>query len=194
MESEVGVCRRVALRPWLETDAEVLFALAGDPVVGRLAGFPPHGDVEDSRRVIRDILAKQGALAIVSREENAVVGCVSALPVRRESSGLAAGEWEIGYWIGRRHWNRGFATAAVSAFCRRCFAEPGFGCRRLFGRVREENAASRRVLEKCGFKFQVKVKDCDVFTFEATSASVKSGGSLCFPQQIVSQRIIRFLL
>ena len=170
MESEVGVCRRVDLRPWLEADAEVLFALAGDPVVGRLAGFPPHGDVEDSRRVIRDILAKQGALAIVSREENAVVGCVSALPVRRESSGLVAGEWEVGYWIGRRYWNRGFATAAVSAFCRRCFAEPEFGCRRLSGRVRSENAASRRVLEKCGFKFRGKVRDWGVFTLEATNA------------------------
>ena len=110
----------------------------------------------------------------MSREENAVVGCVSALPVRRESSGSAAGEREIGYWIGRRHWNRGFATAAVSAFCRRCFAEPGFGCRRLFGRAREENAASRRVLEKCGFKFHAKVKDCDVFTLEATSTVVKT--------------------
>ena len=46
---------RLILRPWLDTDAEALFRYASDPDVGPRAGWPPHKDIEESRRVIRDI-------------------------------------------------------------------------------------------------------------------------------------------
>ena len=46
---------RLILRPWLDSDAEALFRYASDPDVGPRAGWPPHKDIEESRRVIRDI-------------------------------------------------------------------------------------------------------------------------------------------
>jgi RimJ/RimL family protein N-acetyltransferase len=52
---------------------------------------------------------------------------------------------EVTYWIGRRHWGRGVATAALAAFLRR------FPQRPLHARVAKDNAASVRVLSKCGF-------------------------------------------
>ena len=45
---------RLILRPWLDSDAEALFRYASDPDVGPHAGWPPHKDIEESRRVIRD--------------------------------------------------------------------------------------------------------------------------------------------
>lgn len=57
---------------------------------------------------------------------------------------------EISYWIGHDYWGRGFASAAVSAFVRQCFAEnPGLTA--LIARVKNGNSASLRVLEKAGF-------------------------------------------
>ncbi len=51
----------------------------------------------------------------------------------------------VGYWIGRDHWGQGVATAALSQFCEYERVRP------LTARVAKHNAASIRVLQKCGF-------------------------------------------
>ena len=55
-------------------------------------------------------------------------------------------EREVTYWIGRSYWGRGIATDALDAFVRVDPARP------LHARVASDNVASRRVLEKCGFR------------------------------------------
>ena len=55
------------------------------------------------------------------------------------------GEREVGYRIGREHWGRGVATAALAAFVAEVTERP------LFAHVANTNAGSIRVLEKCGF-------------------------------------------
>ena len=55
------------------------------------------------------------------------------------------GEHEVTYWIGKEYWGRGIATEALKAFLDEDTARP------IFGRVVKDSAASRRVLEKCGF-------------------------------------------
>lgn len=57
------------------------------------------------------------------------------------------GKREIGYWIDRAYWGRGVATGAVAEFLRLERARP------LYAGVAKHNAASIRVLEKCGFSF-----------------------------------------
>ena len=37
---------RIILRPWRESDAEILFKWASNPDVGPRAGWPPHKSVE----------------------------------------------------------------------------------------------------------------------------------------------------
>jgi RimJ/RimL family protein N-acetyltransferase len=56
------------------------------------------------------------------------------------------GEREVGYWIGKEYWGRGIATQALIAFLRQITVRP------LSARVVKHNHASRRVLEKGGFK------------------------------------------
>ena len=48
---------RLTLRPWNEADAEGLFEYAKDPDVGPIAGWPPHKNVEESKDVIKNVLA-----------------------------------------------------------------------------------------------------------------------------------------
>lgn len=55
---------RLILRPWRESDAESLFRYACDPDVGPRAGWPPHKDIEESRRVIRDIFTNDRTWAV----------------------------------------------------------------------------------------------------------------------------------
>jgi RimJ/RimL family protein N-acetyltransferase len=54
---------------------------------------------------------------------------------------------EITYWIGREHWGKGLASAALREFLRLVQVRP------LYARVAKDNIASIRVLEKCGFTY-----------------------------------------
>ena len=58
--------------------------------------------------------------------------------------------WEIGYHVAERHAGNGYATEAVRAFLPAIASEKGLT--EVFGICLAENAASARVLEKCGFE------------------------------------------
>ncbi|MCB0015636.1 MAG: GNAT family N-acetyltransferase, partial [Anaerolineales bacterium] len=55
-------------------------------------------------------------------------------------------ELELTYWLGREFWGQGLATAALRLFL---VEQP---TRPLAARAASDNAGSRRVLEKCGFR------------------------------------------
>jgi RimJ/RimL family protein N-acetyltransferase len=55
------------------------------------------------------------------------------------------GEREVSYWIARKHWGKGLATAALGAFLEEVTIRP------LQARVAHDNMGSLRVLQKCGF-------------------------------------------
>ncbi len=56
---------------------------------------------------------------------------------------------ELGYWLGEPHWNKGYATQAVSMALAYAFGV--LDVRRVFSRCYAINQASRRVLEKNSF-------------------------------------------
>jgi len=56
---------------------------------------------------------------------------------------------EIGYWLGEEFWGQGIGTEAVQQMCSYCFSETE--TKRIFAGIFSYNAASMRVLEKCGF-------------------------------------------
>ena len=58
--------------------------------------------------------------------------------------------WEIGYHMGEEHRGRGYAAESIAAFLPVMMDKLALD--RVWGVVAEENAASCRVLEKCGFR------------------------------------------
>ena len=46
---------RLILRPWKESDAEILYEYAKNPEVGPIAGWPPHKNIEESRITTENI-------------------------------------------------------------------------------------------------------------------------------------------
>ena len=57
---------------------------------------------------------------------------------------------ELGYWLGRAHWNRGIVSEAVGAITAYAFGPP-LDLVRVQTAVFEWNPASMRVMEKCGY-------------------------------------------
>jgi len=58
---------------------------------------------------------------------------------------MMGGEAEITYWIDKKFWGKGIATAALKEFLQMEKTRP------IHGRVAFDNHGSQKVLEKCGF-------------------------------------------
>lgn len=138
---------RLILRPWQDSDAEALFRYASDPDVGPRAGWPPHKDIEESRRVIWDIFTNDRTWAVTLRETGEVIGCMGYFIHGESNIPIGEEDAEIGYWIAKPYWNRGIATEALRAMIDYCFNVKGFLT--LWSDFFIDNPASGRVMEKC---------------------------------------------
>ena len=139
------------LRPWLLSDASALFALASDPSVGPSAGWPPHGSVEDSAGIIKEVLSAPKTYAVVLKATGELVGCAGFNAGDAANMPLKDGELELGYWIGKPFWGRGYATEAARAVVERGFSELGLSG--IHSAYYDGNEKSKHVLDKLGFAY-----------------------------------------
>lgn len=152
---------RLVLRGWRDDDAPALYALCSDPRLGDPAGFPAHRSVEDSLRVIRDVLRGPGSYAIELKgaagqgapaaAEGPLIGAIGLKDA--SASDLASGEdeFEVGYWTGVPFQGRGYMTEALRALVaavRDHLDVHTLWCAHYVG-----NSASRHVMENAGFVF-----------------------------------------
>lgn len=143
---------RLILRPWRESDAESLYKYAKDPAIGPIAGWPPHTSVEDSLNVIRTMFSAPETYAVVLKEAGEPVGSAGIMSGEGlHSAEMKADEGEIGYWIGRPYWGQGLIPEAVRCLLQRCFEDLGMSA--VWCGYYDGNTKSRRVMDKCGFRF-----------------------------------------
>ncbi|OKK08557.1 acetyltransferase [Streptomyces sp. CB03234] len=128
----------VTLRNVRESDLPVFFSHMSDPEAGRVAAFTCEDPTD---RAYFDahwarVLASDAVVRTVLADGR-VVGhaAVYGPPDERE----------VTYVIGRAHWGRGIATAALRALLGVVPVRP------LHARAAADNTGSIRVLEKCGF-------------------------------------------
>lgn len=137
---------RLLLRPGFPEDAPALAAAIADKaIVQNLANAPWPYSMRDAEAFLaspRDPVLP--SLLIFERGTGApqLVGACGL--GRRPSSSV-----EMGYWIARSYWGRGYATEACEALVEIARA---LGIARLEGSHFTDNPASARVLEKLGFE------------------------------------------
>ena len=142
---------RLTLRPWTEADAPALYRWASDPEVGPRAGWEPHASVEESAVIIREVLAVPESYAIVLRESEPEDEPVGAIGLKfGAASELAHGtrEAELGYWLARPFWGRGYMPEAGRALLAHAFLD--LRLEAVWAGHYEGNLQSRRVMEKLG--------------------------------------------
>jgi RimJ/RimL family protein N-acetyltransferase len=136
---------RLLLRPGFSEDAPALAsAIADEFIVRNLATAPwPFGEREAQAFLARP---RDGVLPnfLMLERTNSAPRIVGSCGLGRRPSGAV----ELGYWVARRDWNRGFATEAAAAVIEiaRALRLP-----RIDASVFDDNPASARVLEKLGF-------------------------------------------
>ena len=127
---------KVTLRDVQPADLPVLFEHQRDPAANEMAAFPARereAFMAHWERILADETVRAQAIVADGRLAGNVV------------SFEHDGRREVGYWIGREFWGGGVASAALAAFLEGETARP------LYAGVARHNAASLRVLAKCGF-------------------------------------------
>jgi RimJ/RimL family protein N-acetyltransferase len=127
----------VTLRGITAADLPALFENSCDPEAIAMAGFPA--------RELAEFLAHRARIEADPGVHN------RAIVVDGDLAG-DIGSWRqddgrrLCYWLARRYWGRGIATAALTAFLTEVTERP------IHADVLRTNVASIRVLEKCGFR------------------------------------------
>lgn len=146
---ETVTTERLLLRPWRMEDAQDLYAYAQDPQVGPNAGWKPHADVEESKRIIAMFQERGEVWAIEERASGRVIGSLGLEEDAKCSNPAAR---SLGYVLARPFWGRGLMTEAAGAAISYGFERMGLElisiCHFDF------NARSRRVIEKLGFMYE----------------------------------------
>ena len=149
---------RTILRPFTEADAEDLFAYAHDPRVGPIAGWKPHANLEESRKIIRTVFSTPNTFAVVDRAVGRVIGSAGFVAPHRASAPASS---EIGYALSPAYWGRGIIPEVVRELLRYGFED--LGLQEIWCSHYQENDRSRRVIEKSGFTYAFAEKLSDEF-------------------------------
>ena len=134
--------KRLALRPLQPADAERIAVLGGDWDVASQTGRIPYPySPEAAQHWLAGVAA--GEVVFVIEHDGELVGICGYSP-------LADGSAEMGYWLGKPYWGRGFATEAARALMSYGFTKGGVT--RFTGCHFADNPSSARVLTKLGFR------------------------------------------
>jgi len=136
----------VVLRDVADSDLPILFEHQKDPEASRMAAFLPR-DPSDRDAFLthwRRILSDPTKITKAILWNGQLAGTVGSF--------LGDGKPQITYWIGKEFWGNGIATQALTEFLRIVNNRP------LYASTANDNVASIRVLEKCGFAMRGTAK------------------------------------
>jgi RimJ/RimL family protein N-acetyltransferase/lysophospholipase L1-like esterase len=149
----------VRLRAVEPGDVHEFFAQQQDPEANRRAGSTALGRADFLNHWNNRILGDESVRARTVTVDGRVAGYVVAW--------WQDGRRNVGYWLGRPYWNRGIGTRALREFL------PLEPTRPLFADTDIGNTASRRLLERCGFRLvetrRTASAEYDVLTLDGDS-------------------------
>lgn len=148
---------RLLLRAFRRSDAERVTALAGDREVAMNTLNVPHPyerhHAEDWIASHRGQFERRESVtyAVTLREDGALVGAVGLIvDVSNEVA-------ELGYWIGKPYWGRGYASEAARALVSWGFTE--LGLHRVHASHFPRNPASGAVLRRIGMRHEGRLRE-----------------------------------
>ncbi|ROZ76601.1 GNAT family N-acetyltransferase [Ramlibacter sp. WS9] len=150
---------RVHLRELTEADVPAWFARATDAESAALAGDPIPESIEAGFVWLarnRERFRQQTGIrwSIVPNGSAESVGSIG-LAITSKDERIA----ELGVVIGRAWWGKGLGTAAAQLVAR--YAVDALNLAEIRAELLQSNMASRRLLEKAGFRFEAVIPDFD---------------------------------
>jgi RimJ/RimL family protein N-acetyltransferase len=146
------------LRPKRPEDADAITAACQDPEIPRWTLVPSpytraHAEEFIAAGELEAAAGTAASLLAVDARDGQVLGSFSLMELDR-----APGFGEIGYWVAAEARGRGVATRAVRLLAD--WARSELGLTRIEVLPHRDNAPSRRVAEKAGFRDTGELKPC----------------------------------
>lgn len=152
---------RLSLAPFNPADINRYIDLANDRQIAKMVmSFPhpytnPHAQNWLAQRQPGNDNSDQHKNLYLFAIKDSGFGLIGMISLNRVNNAI----FELGYWIGRDFWGKGFASEATKAVLQ--WAEEQLGIKAISAGYYEDNPASGRVLEKCGFlRTGVKTRVC----------------------------------
>lgn len=145
---------RMILRPWRMEDLDDFYEYAKNPDVGPNAGWAPHKDKEESLKILQSFIKSDEVRAIVYKENGKVIGSIGVHRDEKRAEDINAKM--IGYVLSEDYWGKGLMTEAVKEVIRYLFEEVKLDIISIYHYP--FNGRSKRVIEKCGFKYEGTLK------------------------------------
>ena len=147
---------RLVLRPFELDDAPRVKLLAGDYDIAATTLNVPH-PYEDGMaekwigsHQERFERGEEIVFAITLKGSGELIGAIGLLLKREHEKA------EMGYWIGKPYWGRGYCTEAGRAVLRYAFTDGGLN--RVHAYHFHHNPASGRVMQKLGMKYEGRLR------------------------------------
>lgn len=148
--------KRLLLRSFTLDDVDDVITLAGDKKIAKnTLNIPYPYKKEEAIDWINshEKKYKEGILisyAITVKKTKDLIGCVSLRIDKKHDNA------ELGYWIGKNNWNKGFCSEAAKALINYGFSE--LKLNKIYATHFDINPASGRVMEKIGMKLEGHLK------------------------------------
>ncbi|MDQ0160755.1 GNAT family N-acetyltransferase [Alkalibacillus salilacus] len=148
---------RLKFRKYKNDDFNYLYSLLSDPEMVRYIGEGNIKDKQETNRFFKWIYSTynvgpdMGLMVLESKGDNSPIGHAGLVP--QTVDGVE--ELEIGYWVSRDHWGKGYATEAAQAL-----KDYGFNHldkNRLVSLIQPNNIASKKVADKIGMNFDKEI-------------------------------------
>lgn len=158
------------LKLFSNNDQEDFYEYTSAPGVLEMTGWVHSKNRVEANKTLTKLIENKNVFAIVLKKENKVIGHISVN--EEEDEELPDKEIvEIGFVIGKKYWNHGYAAEAARLIINYCFNELKIDS--IIGGHLENNMQSKKVLIKLGFKphdtytwkFEISKKELTVYNY-----------------------------
>ncbi|BAC44050.1 N-acetyltransferase [Malacoplasma penetrans] len=135
---------RIIIRSFTLEDKNDFYEYAKVEGVGERAGWKHHKNIEETETILKILISGGNFYALVWKENNKVIG----------SFGIETPSYKtvkIGYALSKDYWNLGIMTEVTKHIIDFIFTNSGFN--KILVSHFDENTASKKVIEKSGFKY-----------------------------------------
>jgi RimJ/RimL family protein N-acetyltransferase len=144
-----SLTERLRLEPLQAADAFAVTILTNDPLVAHGAStLPQPFTIDDAHALIA--LPRRGGgcfAAVRARNSGVMIGCAGV--IAQDPQRGAAGDLELGFWLGAPYHGRRYGAEAAQAML--LLAHRAFPRARIVAECPRENTASWRLLRRLGF-------------------------------------------
>jgi len=151
---------RLRLRWFTEADVDDIWPIVSNPDFPRMMSWSAHADRSETLGYVqaakRSLEQNAGVVWAIEHEGRAI-GSVGLDSIVFELRAVRMDRAELGFWLAPEHWNKGLMTEAADAVVRCAFQT--IGLHKVTVGCISDNVASRRVIEKLGFRYVGRLED-----------------------------------